>query len=258
MDRREETLVGGLQGTGRPGELLYVRVKRDIAGLLQLGVWRPSQALPSERKLAERFGVSMGTIRRVLDDLAAESILIRQQGRGTFVAAHDRNRFLFRFFHLSGHDGRRRYPQVELLHFETVRADLAATRDLGIASGARVHRIHNLLTLDGEAAVVDDIMLPAGRFVGMDEACVATRRGTLYQLYEERFGVSVTRIDERIRAVAADRGQAEALKVALGTPLLLVLRLAHTVDGVVVERRRSYVLTRSVEYAKGVGERESV
>jgi GntR family transcriptional regulator len=234
------------------GEPLYRRVKRQMTELLGRGVWRPAQVLPSERKLADHFGVSMGTMRRAVDELVSEHILIRHQGRGTFVSAHDRSRYLFRFFNLSAHDGGRSYPVVSLLDFDSLRADAATARALGLRSGARVLRIRNRLALQGEATLLDDILLPAARFEGMDRSRVAQRAGTLYQLYEEAFGQSVARIDERVRACPADTRQAQLLGVAPGTALLHIIRTAHGMDEAVIELRHSYVRTDRHEYARGV------
>src|SRR5690606_21176071 len=72
-------------GAGQP---LYKGVKLLITQGRMAGEWRPGQAIPSESRLAGRFGVSLGTVRKAIDELVAEKILVRHQGRGTFVAAH--------------------------------------------------------------------------------------------------------------------------------------------------------------------------
>jgi len=233
-------------------EPLYRRVKRAITALLGDGIWRPAQVLPSERKLAERFGVSMGTIRKAVDELVDENILIRHQGRGTFVSAHDRSRYLFRFFNVCAHDGERTYPVVSLVDFDSLRADAETARALQLSPGARVFRIRNRLALKDRPTLLDDILLPAARFEGMNRARVETRAGTLYQLYEEGFGHSVTRIDERVRASGADARQAMLLDIPLGTPLLHIIRTAYGMDDTVIELRHSHVLTEHHEYSRVV------
>lgn len=67
---------------------LYKEVKLRLTRGLAAGEWKPGEAIPSEARLAERFNVSIGTIRKAIDELVAERILVRQQGRGTFVASH--------------------------------------------------------------------------------------------------------------------------------------------------------------------------
>ena len=74
---------------------LYKDVKRRLTEALTRGEWKPGDAIPAERLLSERCGTSIGTVRRAIDELVAENILIRQQGRGTYVASHNRDRLLF-------------------------------------------------------------------------------------------------------------------------------------------------------------------
>ncbi len=235
-------------------EPLYKWVKRGLIELIGLGTWRPAQAIPSERKLADGFGVSMGTVRRALDELVEENVLVRHQGRGTFVTAHDRNRYLFSFFNVCGHDGQRIYPVVSLIDFDSLRADASVARSLGIGAGTKVVRIRNLLTLKGVPTLVDEVLLPASRFAGITRERVAERSGTLYQLYEEQFMQSVTRIEERLRATVASAEQARNLEVDPGYPLLHIVRRAFAVDGTPIELRHSFVKTEHYEYSRTLHE----
>ena len=93
---------------------LYKEIKRQLMDALTSGEWRPGQSIPSERRLSERFGISIGTLRKAIDELVAENILIRQQGRGTFVATHTRDRLLFYFFHVVPESGPKAYPEQRL------------------------------------------------------------------------------------------------------------------------------------------------
>jgi GntR family transcriptional regulator len=68
---------------------LYLQVKSMLVRRLADGTWIPGASLPSEAMLAAEIGVSQGTVRKALDELASENLLVRRQGRGTFVAGHD-------------------------------------------------------------------------------------------------------------------------------------------------------------------------
>jgi len=94
----------------------------------------------------------------------AERILVRHQGRGTYVAGHSAGHTLFHFFHIVPADGAREQPQTELLSFERAKADADSARRLNIAPGAPILRIRNLLRLRGAPVVLDEITLPAARF----------------------------------------------------------------------------------------------
>ena len=143
--------------------------------------------------LAAAFGISIGTLRHAVDELVAEHILARRQGRGTFVATHNADRFLFQFFHVERSDGRRDVPQVELLSFERTRLDDEAAAALGLRSGETAIQIENRLALQGRPVVHDRLTLPAALFKGLTEKRLRERPSTIYQLYQTEFGITVVR-----------------------------------------------------------------
>lgn len=241
--------MGGMSVVAFPlGVPLYKEVKRKITEAVRDGEWKPGDAIPSEKKLCERFGVSMGTIRKAVDELSAEGFLIRQQGRGTFVASHNQDRYLFSFFHIVRQDGYKEYPKVELVEFEKAKADAEAATLLGIEPGARLSRFVNKLALGGEPVLIDKILLPDSLFPRLSEKRLRERRATLYQFYQEDFGVTVIRTVERLRAVKADAFKARLLGMKVGDPLLQVIRVALSFRDQPVELRHSYVDTRRYEY----------
>src|SRR5918992_6270745 len=126
---------------------LYKEVKLRLTRDLAAGEWKAGEAIPSETRLAERFNVSIGTIRKAIDELVAERILLRQQGRGTFVATHTEDRTLFYFFHIVGKDGSRELPVTELLSFRKARANALEAEHLAIDTGSPVFRVQNVLKL---------------------------------------------------------------------------------------------------------------
>jgi GntR family transcriptional regulator len=227
---------------------LYKEVKRRLLNELSTGEWKPGAAIPSEKRLAERFAVSIGTIRKAIDELVAENIVIRQQGRGTYVASHNRDRLLFYFFHIVGHDGTKQYPVVTLNNFVRSRADPEEAAALGLPDGEPVFRIRNTLALGGAPVIVDDIILGQQRFPGLTERRFAARPDTIYNLYQESFGISVVRTRERLRAIAADSTMARLLKVPVKSPLLRIARIAYSYQSVPVECRISIVNTAAHEY----------
>ncbi len=232
---------------------LYKEIKRRLMEALTQGEWRPGDAIPAERRLSERFGVSIGTVRRAIDELVAENILIRQQGRGTFVASHTRDRLLFYFFHVVPESGPKAYPDVEFVAFTRSKADRLVAERLAIAAGDPLFRIRNRLHLSGAPIMIDDIALPAARFPGLTEARVRNRPSTLYHLYQDAFGVSVVRSSERLRAVVADAEIAELLAVPRGAPMLQIRRVAQTYHDAPVEYRVSHVNTAHHEYWAELG-----
>ena len=227
---------------------LYKDVKRQMMEALSRGEWPPGDAIPAERRLSERYRISIGTVRKAIDELVAENILIRQQGRGTFVASHNRDRMLFYFFHVVPQDGPKEYPEVGFLSFSRGKAERVAADALGMPVGDPVFRIRNLLRLSGRPAIVDDLTLPAARFGGLTEKQFRARPSTIYNLYQEAFGISVVRTRERLRAAVADADVARLLDIAPGAPLLAIRRVALAYNDIPVEYRVSLVDTGHFEY----------
>jgi GntR family transcriptional regulator len=235
------------------GTPLYKEIKRQMMEALTGGEWRPGEAIPAERRLSERYGISIGTVRKAIDELVAENILIRQQGRGTFVASHTRDRLLFYFFHVVPESGPKAYPEVQFLSFAKARADRMVAEKLGLAVDDPVIRIRNRLRLSGSPIMIDDITVPVVRFADLTETQVRDRTSTIYNLYQEAFGISVVRTSERLRATLADAEFATLLDVARGSPLLQIRRVAHTYNDVPVEYRVSLVNTAHHEYWAEIG-----
>jgi len=116
-----------------------------------------------------------------------------------------------------------------------------------------VVRFRNRLRLAGTSMMVDDITLAAARFAGLTERQLRTRPSTLYNLYQDSFGISVVRTRERLRAVAADGDVAALLDIAEGTPLLQIRRVACGYHDEPVEYRVSHVSTAHHEYYAEIG-----
>lgn len=230
---------------------LYREVKHKLMESMRDGEWKPGDMIPAEKRLCERYGVSVGTLRKAVDELTAENILIRHQGRGTFVASHSQDRYMFGFFHICPKSGPREYPTVEFIRLTREKADADSARRLGVAKGAKLVRIVNRLTLGGRPVIIDDIILPERHFAGMTEELVRDRRTTLYQLYQDSFGVAVLRTEERLDAEGARGEVAGWLGLEPGTPLLHIVRRAMTFRDEVVELRHSWVLTTHHDYFAG-------
>ncbi|MFC4277790.1 GntR family transcriptional regulator [Achromobacter aloeverae] len=230
------------------GSPLYEQIKHALLAALAHGEWKQGDAIPPEKVLAERFGVSIGTLRKAIDELAAENILVRHQGRGTYVAVHTRNPHFFKFFRIVRQDGKKAYPTTQLMRFRRARATALVREKLGLASGAHVFEFNNVLSLNGDVVMVDEICLPEALFPGMTEQQLRDRPSTLYSLYQDAFGVNVIGTDERLRTGLADPTHAQWLGVPEGQPLLQIRRVAYSYHRMPVEWRVSHVNTDAYEY----------
>jgi GntR family transcriptional regulator len=224
---------------------LYRRVRDVLVKRISDGVWQAGAVIPSEPELAADLGVSQGTVRKALDAMAAERLVVRRQGRGTYVARHDDARILFQFFKLVPDDGPARFPTSRFLSVGSGRADASEAARLGLARGARVVRLERLRALDGELCVHERIVVEKARFPDLDKRDLPNN---LYEMYANLYGVPVARAVERLKAIGAPPEVAAALGVAEGAPLLQVDRVAVGLDGAPVEWRLSLCRTERVHY----------
>ncbi|RZJ03649.1 MAG: GntR family transcriptional regulator, partial [Rubrivivax sp.] len=197
--------------------------------------------------LATRFGASSGTVRRALDELAADHLVERRQGSGTFVATHAAPRQSFRFLRLVPDDDDSTFTR-ELLSCHRMRATAHIARSLNLRTSEPVIEIRRLLRRRDRPVVLDELWLPERHFDGLNAEVLEGHTGALYALFEAQFGVHMVRAEEKLRAVAATRETARLLCVAEREPLLSVERVAFTYGDRPVELRRGLYCTASDHY----------
>ncbi|WP_053573048.1 GntR family transcriptional regulator [Caballeronia cordobensis] len=234
-----------------PGGTRYKEVKEAMLAALTAQEWKGGEVIPSEKKLAERFGVSIGTLRKAIDELCAENILIRHQGLGTFVAQHRRDRHFFRYFRVARRDGDRAYPVVTLVNFKRAKSTPAIAARLDIAEGTRLFVFTNALALHEKVVLVDTVMLPETKFPGLTESMLRSRPNTLYNFYQDAFGINVTSTDERLRVARASDLESRLLELEAGAPVLEVERVAYSINQKPVEYRITHMNTENYEYLAG-------
>lgn len=227
---------------------LYQQIKALLLQGLDQGEWRPGEAIPSELDLAARFEVSQGTVRKAIDELAAENLLIRRQGKGTFVSTHNEAKVRYRFLRLTPDDGHQPTRQSEILSCEYLTAPAEIAALLLLRSADTVIYIQRLLSFDDKPTILDTIWLPAKVFEGLSPEAVMENKEPLYAWFEGQFGVNMVRADESIRAVAADDVAAQRLEVNLGSPLLQVERVAYTYGERPMEVRQGLYITDHFHY----------
>ncbi|MDR1889735.1 MAG: GntR family transcriptional regulator [Zoogloeaceae bacterium] len=227
---------------------LYRQIKELMVSALRAGEWAPGMAIPSESELAVRFGVSQGTVRKAIDEMAAEHLLVRRQGKGTFVESHNNPRAYYRFLRLQPNDRKVRQKRSIPLSCKLQPADRAVALALHLAPGESVVALERLLSFDDEVVVFDQMFLLADIFGELTLESLQQEEHSLYSIFERRFGVRMIRAEERLRAVAADRRIAELLKVGETEPLMLVERITYTYGDQPVEWRRGFYATDRYHY----------
>lgn len=244
----------GLAGNGSLAPAfspLYQQIKTLILRSLQAGEWKPGDVIPSELDLAARYRVSQGTVRKAIDALATDNLLVRRQGKGTFVATHAEAHTQYRFLRLlpdTGDLSSQGPAERRIIECRRLRANAEVARQLTLRTGDPVLQVKRVLSFAGTPAILEDLWLPGGPFKGLTQETLSEDKGPMYALFESQFGVRMVRADEKIKAVGADADAASLLGVAPGSPLLSVERLAYTYNDVPVELRRGLYRTDTRHY----------
>ncbi|MGB8855782.1 MAG: GntR family transcriptional regulator [Burkholderiales bacterium] len=227
---------------------LYDQIKILITQSLIAGEWSPGEAIPSEIELAARYKVSQGTVRKAIDELASENIVVRRQGKGTFVATHTEERTHFRFLRVMNNEGDTPYPDSRVVEFGRGKVSAEVARLIDLRPGAPIFSIKRILSYSGKPTILDQICLPAALFKGMTQEKLSSYKGSFYSFYESQYGLRMIRAEERLSAVAADKETAAHLGIKTGTPLLCVDRIAYTYGDRPVEWRRGLCHTEGYSY----------
>ena len=235
---------------------LYQQIKTLILQGLQAGEWKPGEPIPSEMELAARFRVSQGTMRKAIDELAAENLVVRRQGKGTFVATHAEHHVQYRFLKLvpdSGDLNTEGPAERTIVDCKRQRASADVARALSLRTGDAVLQVRRVLAYGGVPTILEDLWLPASPFKGLTAERLDEWHGPMYSLFETEFGVRMVRAEEKLRAVLPDDAQAKLLQVTTATPLLSVERVAHTYHDAPMELRRGLYRTDTHHYRNELG-----
>jgi GntR family transcriptional regulator len=224
-------------------EPLYVEVKKKITQSLIQGEWGPGEAIPSEIELANIYDVSQGTVRKAIDDLSAESILVRRQGKGTYVATHNEENIQLRFLRLTSQFGLNEKLDNQLISFSKEKATNKLAKILNINPSSTIISITRILTFNEKPLILDVIKIPAQSFRGLTAEMIVENNGSMYRMYETDFGVRMLRADEKILAITANSETASHLKVQENHPLLSVERVSYTYKNKPLEWRLGLCVT---------------
>ena len=233
---------------------LYQQIKTLLEQSLDAGEWPPGTPIPSESDLARRFGASQGTVRKAIAALASENLVVRRQGKGTFVATHtEEATSLFRFLRIRRNDDESEYPVSRVIDVRRGKASTEVARMLELKPADPILVVRRILEWGGEPVVLDEITLPAMLFRGLTKTKLDAYRGSIYSFFETQFSVRAVKAREKLRAVAAESGTAKLLSVKTGEPLLAVERVSFTYGGRPVEWRRGLCTTKRHHYFNEIG-----
>ena len=228
---------------------LYSQIRELLIGRMLTGDWRPGHMLPSEFKIAEEYGVSQGTVRKAIEDMEVERLVVRRQGKGTFVIARSLPTTHFNFFRMTPDNGTKLPPpgnRTLLLRKEPATA--VEIKTLSLKRDAQVYRFHRVRLFNNVPTVIEQIVLPESVFPNFDEVYRADPQPHIYIVFERKFGLVVSKADEQLRAVTATADEAAVLDLMPGSPLLRIDRVGYGIGDRPIEMRALICHTANYHY----------
>lgn len=217
-----------------PGQARYAALAAAMRARIVAGEWPAGSAIPAEQALAAEHGVALGTLRRAIELLAAEGLVAREHGRGTFVRSGLAGAPMLRFFRF-GQTGEA--PRSRILARDTLALPAEAARALRLAPGEPALRLKRLRSIGAQPCLYEEIWLPLPLFAALAESSSADWGDLLYPLFAQRCGVQVHRALDSIGFGNLAAAPARALKLPAGHPCARVQRLAYDLAGRCVEAR---------------------
>ncbi len=213
---------------------LYIQIAERLIAQIESGGLSPGEQLPPERALSEEIGVNRMTLRRALQVLESQGLIVRKHGVGTFIAEPKIDRqmqIVFRF--TSGIQNRGLTPGTEIISIEQILAAPVLAKDLGLPASSPVYSILRLRSINREPVMLESYKIPVQRFPGLDRYDLEKR--SIYEIMEIEFGVPITRARQSFEPVIATEFEANLLMINIGEALMLEKRLSYDGNNLPVE-----------------------
>lgn len=210
--------------------------------------YRPGDMLPSERELSKYYGLSRTTVRLALQELERLGLVVRQHGRGTFVA--DRSvqttnlSQTYSFTEQMRELGRK--PATTILEFSEIESDKNLAGSLGVRIGDKLFKIKRLRSADGVPMMVERTYLPVRKFMSLK--CPMLEHESLYHVIEQYFHEKIRVAEEEFFASIARPADAHLLDISEGAPVLDLVRTTYNMGNEIIEYTLSVARADQFKY----------
>lgn len=202
---------------------LYFHIKKVLQEKIASGVWKPGDQIPNEIELADIFQVSRSTVREAILQLVREGVLVRYQGKGTFVSQPKIEGELINF----NFSSKWAFKQ-QMVHVIEKPCTASVAKALGLALNEVVYEIKRINFFHTEPAALEISYI--------QKACVPNLtnhsiEGRLYDLLNEKYHISITNAESDMEPVLLDSAEAGILKTNMDKPGLKITRVGKTLSG---------------------------
>ncbi|MBS4219033.1 GntR family transcriptional regulator [Bacillus sp. FJAT-49711] len=219
---------------------LYYQLQEILKENIESRVWRPEEAIPSENQLMKDYNISRNTVIKAIENLVQEGVLIRIQGKGTFVSKPKFEQSLSGFYSFSKimkESGIE--PRDEITSFKVVSAKYSVAEHLQIEEGDPVIELRRIRYADNEPMILETSYVPEQYFPGLKREPL--EQSSLYDLMQNEYGIYVIKAKEIFEPVLIREYESKLLQVEVGFPALLLDRIAYDSTEKPVEFCRSIV-----------------
>ncbi|MBE0408890.1 MAG: GntR family transcriptional regulator [Anaerolineales bacterium] len=213
---------------------IYVQIAETLLNRIESGELVPGDRLPPERELSEMLSVNRMTVRRALNMLAGQGLLIRRRGDGTYVAGPKIELNAGRLFPFTKGMQRKGYmPGARVITFEKKMAGTSVASFLSLPVSAPVYYVHRLRLINQEPVMLEEFTIPTQRFQDFENFDLTSR--SLFEILETEYQVTVSQARQSLEPVLATEYEAQLLEIEKGAPLMLERRVSLDQDGYPIE-----------------------
>jgi GntR family transcriptional regulator len=218
---------------------LYKKAEQFLKQGMEDGTWVPGDLIPSEAQLSETLDISIGTVRKAIDELEKQKLVYRHQGKGTYVSKIDFDNSLFRFFTYGSGTSLQGNARIHKLtpKRELIPGSAKICEHLQVPVGSPLVYIERVgYDEDEQPVLIEKCWWLADVVEGLEDEEVHIP-DLFYALIEEKFGVHVSRAEETLTAEIANEETAKTLDIEAGSPLVVLLRTTYASKDRVIEYR---------------------
>lgn len=226
---------------------LYLQIEASIRNDIQAHVYKTGDKLPTETELSAKYNVSKITIRKAMEKLSKDGLVLKVQGKGTFVCPQKDKIPLSRASgfndSLSSHGHASRHKVLEI---KNIRSDARLSKALDLREGSPVIYVERLIWADRKPIGLDTIYVSEAAFPDFIQKAASEK--PLYHILKEDYGLEIAEATLEINGILADSSKAALLECLVGDPLFYVEKTAYTSSGTPIHFSSTFIRCDSVTY----------
>ncbi len=224
----------------------YEQVRWQIQKLLIKSKWTIEKPIPTELELASMYSVSVGTVRKAVECLVEDGLLIKQQGKGTFLKQPNFDSSLMRFFRLRNKQGNDVQPIGDVKKLSVVHAIPEINAKLNLSETDKLIHIERVRKNEDVVVLSEKIWLPESLFLNLKDVAIKNFGNLLYPFYYQQCGQFVSSAIEQLSFETNIQDQ--YLQNKITDPLVKVCRIAKNIEGTAIEYRESFGFAENFNY----------